>query len=319
MDTFGMLLFMFGGLAFWVFLILFIVRKVKKIDTRKSGMISIICLCASFAGIIIGVASTPESSTSSKASAPTDKVPNINAVEPEILTDRKPFQEPDKNEEDLSQIKADITSGQTESASNGVDESEWPEVAALNMPNDTMLNLYKEYYSAIYGDDYPEGDDDEAIEAYEEKVGKEISSKYGITPQEAFFVYSYVSMNYGKVANGGVEVSKEPKISHGELQSVVTNGALAIVSAKIMPSLTNEMTIEQNYINVSDLITDQDYDVFDEIQYFAFADTIDGDQVKVISFTVPKRTIQLTKDGKIFGTMLADYVDDLWISPILEK
>ena len=131
MDTFGMLLFMLGGLAFWVFLILFIVRKAKKIDTRKSGLISMICLGASFVGIIIGVASTTESSTSSKTSAPTDKVSDINAVEPEIITDRQPFQEPDENEEELSQIKEDIDSGQKESVSNGVDESEWPEVAKV--------------------------------------------------------------------------------------------------------------------------------------------------------------------------------------------
>lgn len=58
MNTFGMLLFIFGSLAFWVILIIFIVRKVRKTNTKKSGLISLICLGAAFAGIIIGVATT---------------------------------------------------------------------------------------------------------------------------------------------------------------------------------------------------------------------------------------------------------------------
>ena len=51
--------------------------------------------------------------------------------------------------------------------------------------------------------------------------------------------------------------------------------------------------------------------------YYAFIDTIDGDQVKFISFTVPKETIKLCADEKILGTMLKDYVDELWILPAM--
>ncbi|MCR5685705.1 MAG: hypothetical protein K6G81_09870 [Lachnospiraceae bacterium] len=319
MDTFGMLLFMFGVLGFWVFLIMFIIRKARKVDTQKSGVLTIVCLGASFLGIIIGVASTPDSGVSSRTSVQTETRTNIDTASGETLTRQEAVQEYAQNEVKSPEETVDFPFEQPEAPSNGVDANEWPEVAALNMPNEMMISLYKEYYEAIYGDNFPEDGNDDEIEAYEEKVGQEIADKYGITPNEAFLVYAYVSMNYDKAANGGTGVSMEPEIEFGELKSVVTNGAVAIVSVKITPSLTREMTIEQNYFNVDDLIKNKGYDVFDEIEYYAFADTIQGDQVKVISFTVPKRTIELSKDEKIMGTMLADYVNDLWISPIMYK
>ena len=65
MDTFGMLLFFLGSLAFWVFLIMFIVRKVRRVDTGKSGLISIICIGASVVGLIIGVATSDGTSSQS--------------------------------------------------------------------------------------------------------------------------------------------------------------------------------------------------------------------------------------------------------------
>ena len=58
MDTFGILLFLLGSLAFWVFLIMFIVRKARKVDTRKSGLLSIVWIGVSFVGLVIGVATS---------------------------------------------------------------------------------------------------------------------------------------------------------------------------------------------------------------------------------------------------------------------
>lgn len=317
MDTFGMLLFLLGGLAFWVFLIIFIVRKVKKTDTKKSGLITLICLGASFLGLIIGVAAMPDSDKSSTASVPVETSTNDTVVS-NSTTKPEETPKPVKPDTSTSEVKAESASAVDETASNGVDPNEWPSVAALNMSNEEMLSLYKDYDAAIYSDDYPE-DDMDAIEAYEAKVGQEIADKYGITPDDAFYVYSYVSMNYDKVATGGGEVSDKPNLTYGELLSVVKNGNIAVVSAKITPNLTNQMTIDENYINVDNLIKKEGYDIFDEIQYYAFADTIEGEQIKIISFTVPKRTIELSKNEKILGTMLADYVDDLWISPALQK
>ena len=79
------------------------------------------------------------------------------------------------------------------------------------------------------------------------------------------------------------------------------------------------MTIEQNYYNVCDLIKNQGLDAYDEVQYWAVADTTSGDEAKVISFTVPKSVIAKIASGNFPDNTLGDYVEDLWIHPSLKK
>lgn len=107
------------------------------------------------------------------------------------------------------------------------------------------------------------------------------------------------------------------KVKHGETKDVTINGTTLVVKAKIKPSLSNELTINQNYINVGDIIINQGGDAYKEIQYWAVADMQSGDEAKVMSFTVPEDTIEGVKDGDIVDIELGDYVDDLYILPSL--
>ena len=136
--------------------------------------------------------------------------------------------------------------------------------------------------------------------------------------EQADLVYMYVVTNYEKVANGGVEHYRTYSLKYGELLSVNNSvGSTAVIKAKIKPSLTNKLTINQNYYNVCDLIQNQGLDVFQEIQYWAVADLDSGREGKVISFTVPKTVIDRVAKGNFPENKMGDYVQDLWVLPSL--
>ena len=110
-------------------------------------------------------------------------------------------------------------------------------------------------------------------------------------------------------------------LQFGDLLSTIENNIdgknVIVVKAKITSSLTNKMTIDQNYHNVEDLIKNQGCDKFDEIQYWAVADMTDGSESKVISFTVDSDLIQKIKTSAVVTIQMGDYVSDLYILPSL--
>lgn len=112
---------------------------------------------------------------------------------------------------------------------------------------------------------------------------------------------------------------KGPKVAHGELISLEENDGVAVMKVKIKPSHDNEATINQNYYNVEEFVQKQNGDQYDEIQYWAVADMSNGNESKVISFTLDKETITALKEKKIFANQLGDYVTDLWILPSLKQ
>ena len=98
-----------------------------------------------------------------------------------------------------------------------------------------------------------------------------------------------------------------------------TEDDIVVVKAKISPSYNNEATIKQNYLNIEDLIKNQGFDKYNELQYWAVADMTDGSEGKVFSCTVDAMHIEMIKrnssslvDG--YSTYLKD---DLWILPSL--
>lgn len=106
-------------------------------------------------------------------------------------------------------------------------------------------------------------------------------------------------------------------LKHGELLDETINGEILIIKAKIEPSYKNSATINQNGFNIEDIIKKQGGDKFKEIQYWAVADMQNGEESKVISFTLKEELIQNIKNGNIVGNQIVENSEDVWILPSL--
>lgn len=116
--------------------------------------------------------------------------------------------------------------------------------------------------------------------------------------------------------------STDSRITYGDLLDFTENSIdgknICVMKVKIEASLTKGMTVDQNYHNIEHFITEAGGDQYDSIDYWAVADMEDGSENKVISFTVPKDTIDKVKSGDLVAIQLGDYVDDLYILPSLQ-
>ena len=205
------------------------------------------------------------------------------------------------------------------SGKNSADPEEWEMVAALDLTDDQLLEIY---------DLWEEGLDKESldwsgeeVDAYEDQLAEEIADKYDITAEDANMVYFCLIMDYDRIASGakGQNPSKIYKLEHGEFISANSSGSTIVIKAKIEPSWTNELTINQNYFNIIDLIQNQGLNTYKEIQYWAVADMTSGDEAKVISFTVPQDVIEYLAENDFSATELGQFLDDLWIHPSLQQ
>ena len=109
------------------------------------------------------------------------------------------------------------------------------------------------------------------------------------------------------------------KLKFGELLEVNESDDKVVVKAKIEPSTSNKTTIDQNGYNVEDLILNQGFDKYDEIQYWAVADMTDGEESKAISFTVNKELITKIKNKEVVGNQIVDNASDTYILPSLKE
>jgi len=190
---------------------------------------------------------------------------------------------------------------------------EFPSIASI--PSSTMLDIYHDYEDAF---NYEGSDPYKDSREYEKDVDRSIAEKYGITEEQASLVYMFTGMNYSAVVSGASLDSKTYTLPYGTFLDIQSSGSTVVVKAEITSSLTNTLTIEQNYFNACDLIRNQGLDIYDEVQYWAIHDMSDGTKSKVISFTVPKDVIDLIATTNFPDASLGDYVDDLWIHPALK-
>lgn len=179
-----------------------------------------------------------------------------------------------------------------------------PSLAETPTMPDSMEELWEMYLDLLekYND---------LLEKYEEITENETASES--ETEESLFDFS-------DYANIGSEVDAAVILQYGQLISVIhgTKGTV-VVKAKIGAQINNELTIRQNYYNVMDLIQNQGFDAYNEIQYWAVADTTTGQEVKVISFTINKESIDIIKKGWTTARSLDIYLDDLWILPGLRQ
>lgn len=110
------------------------------------------------------------------------------------------------------------------------------------------------------------------------------------------------------------------KLRFGKLLDLYNDGeGTIVIKAKIEPSTSNKTTIDQNGYNIEDLILNQGFDKYDEIQYWAVADMTDGEEGKAISFTVNKELITKIKNEEVVGNQIVDNADDVYILPSLKE
>lgn len=144
------------------------------------------------------------------------------------------------------------------------------------------------------------------------------SEKTSAEPEEhtddvVFDFTTFTDSDWGEVETGDL------RIMFGDLLSVTyCDGNVVVVKAKIESSYNNKSTIEQNYYNVCNLIRDNGFNTADEIQYWAVADTVSGEEVKAISFTVGKDMIDMIASQPFPDNTLGEYVSDLYILPSLQ-
>lgn len=103
----------------------------------------------------------------------------------------------------------------------------------------------------------------------------------------------------------------------------ITDDGIVIMLVTIKPSWTNKATIEQNFYNIENFISNYGCDDYNAVKYTAQTEVSDTRTGKtrtamVIQFIVPKDTLCALKNGTIYPNELHNYVDDLWISPILQ-
>lgn len=108
------------------------------------------------------------------------------------------------------------------------------------------------------------------------------------------------------------------KLFSGELLGVNSDGDGTFVVKARAVGATNKLMIAAAFHNVEHLITEHGFDSCKELQYWAVARSMDGDDVKYISFTVPEDLIAQIAAGKVVAIQLRDLVEDLWVLPGME-
>lgn len=300
-------------------------KTIKEKVKLGCGGCLIFCLALFVLLIIIGLLAGPsDSSTSGSSEADTEVSAEALAADDDQLNSTDQADSSDRTEdattaESVEESAAEETSENvTEDATEAVAENategtsvvdEWPEVTALGLDNSTMLSIYEDYRAAIKANS---GE-------YESRFDQEIGDKYGISGDDAYLVYSYARLNYDTlVSDSGTDISNIQLKFHTLLEAT-TNGGTLIIKAKIKPNQTTKMTLDGCYYGVYYAIQDYGLETFDELDYWAVADMTDGSESKVISFTIPKNIMQRVADESIVANKLANYAEDVWILPSLQR
>lgn len=114
---------------------------------------------------------------------------------------------------------------------------------------------------------------------------------------------------------------KPSELPYGDLldltETELDGRTVIVLKAKITPSMTNKLTIDQNYMNACEWLQKHS-NKCDEFQYWAVADMQDGSEGKVISFTLNADTVENIRNKNIADIQIPDYAQDLWILPSLK-
>ena len=187
--------------------------------------------------------------------------------------------------------------------SNPLDEIDLSDEAKRDLYDDLDAAFQKAYETDIA----PDASADEA-DAIEDACIAEIAAKYGVSNEDAENIYLYAALGYL------YDVDPDAiKALYGETDSVQIVGTTLTIKVKIDPSLSNKLTVKQNYLNVEDMIQKQNCNLFHKICYWAVADMTNGSESKVVSFDVDKEMIEAIASGSLDTAFYENYLTDLWI------
>ena len=191
---------------------------------------------------------------------------------------------------------------------------------AYDLPFETKVGIYNDIQSEFSGSDNPAANPSstsEEITDWENSVVQAAADKYNVSFEDAEKIYQYVSQGYLYHLD-----NLDIKLNTGEILDVNANGTTLIVKAKVNSLLNNKQTVDQNYYNACEIIRSLGDLKISELQYWAVSEAQSGDDIKIISFTVPSDVI-----AKVSGSTsttfadntLAGMVTDLWILPSLQN
>lgn len=152
--------------------------------------------------------------------------------------------------------------------------------------------------------------DKNSANSYESSI-----SSYSSTMEESEIIFSS-GTSQEEVSEPEQSNESKYKLNSGEILDVKELDDVLIVKAKVNSQLSDKLTINQNYHNAVSIIKSGG-DKFKEIQYWAVADSNSGDEIKIISFTIPENVIKDTASEKVVAIQYPDLVTDLWVLPSL--
>ena len=272
----------------------FFIKGIIELFRRKSPKKSLILCGASFVVAVVGVMFTPPSD---------DPIEDINTY---VDSSDNNSSNDDETADTDNEVKNSEENKETNSPTNKNEENK-EDKENKDTNESTVVEAAKE-----------EVKDESKTETKPVNTTKEDVNNKTEKTEESKKDNTEKEKETNAVSTETTAAPKDYTLKHGELVSVNEMEKTLIIKAKIKSSMSNKLTVSQNFYNVADVIIEQGGDTFDEIQYWAVADMSNGSEQKVISFTVDKDLIKSITENDVYPNELKGHVSDLWIHASLK-
>ena len=180
----------------------------------------------------------------------------------------------------------------------------------IDVPRSVQRIIYDDFEERF--NSYRRGES-ETVQEFRDRIAEEVAKDYKISAVDARDIYACGLVGYlYDLDPAGL------KLLYGNKTDIFVQGTTLIVMAKINMLLSNKQTVAQNYHNVVDLIQNQGCGEFHKIRYSAYMNAQNGQEVKVVGFTLTQDVIEAVAemDGSP-ASILESFVTNLYIHPQL--
>lgn len=116
-------------------------------------------------------------------------------------------------------------------------------------------------------------------------------------------------------------ITSEYTLMFGVLLDIKTSGGtygdVLVIKADMSSAYSNKAIIKESFMNIENIIQEQNIAGYSSIDYWAVATMVDGSKPKVISFTVPSDMITKIKSGSLSRDSYANELQEYWVHPTL--